>query len=126
MITFTANDSKQQLGHVLDTARTGPVSITKHGRPSFVITSQEDYDSLIKLKYERLKQEVQSGFDQLGRKEFSNRSFAQIAEQAVDLQKKIQDDEGFAAFQTCGRRHAIHFPLHPRHLEREAGLDLKP
>lgn len=89
MITFTANDAKQQLGHVLDTARTGPVSITKHGRPSFVITSQEDYDSLMKLKFERLKHEVQIGFDQLDRKELSNRSFAQIAEQAVEFQKPI-------------------------------------
>lgn len=89
MITFTANDAKQQLGHVLDTARTAPVSITKHGRPSFVITSQEDYDSLMKLKFERLKHEVQSGFDQLDRKELSSRGFAGIAEQVVGFQKQI-------------------------------------
>jgi prevent-host-death family protein len=88
MITFTANDAKQQLGHVLDTARTRPVSITKHGRPSFVITSQEDYDALMKLKFERLKHEVQTGFDQLDRNEFSDRSFAQIAEQAMIVPKK--------------------------------------
>jgi prevent-host-death family protein len=84
MITFTANDAKQQLGHVLDTARTAPVSITKHGRPSFVITSQEDYAALLKIRYEYLRQEVAKGFDQLDRKEFSTRSFAQIAEQAAE------------------------------------------
>lgn len=83
MITFSANDAKQQLGHVLDTARTAPVSITKHGRPSFVITSRQDYESLLKLKFDRLKQEVGKGFDQLDAKEFSKRTFAEIAEAAA-------------------------------------------
>gem|GEM_PF-415006 len=84
MITFTANDAKQQLGHVLDTARTAPVSITKHGRPSFVITSQEDYLALLKIKSEHLRQEIRRGFDQLDRKEFSTRSFAEIAAHAAE------------------------------------------
>ena len=87
MITFTANDAKQQLGYVLDTARTAPVSITKHGRPSFVITSQEDYDSLLKLRYDRLKEEVRNGFEQLDNQAFSKRTFTEIAQQAVALHK---------------------------------------
>ena len=49
MKTVTANTAKQQLGQVLDSARTGPVSITKHGRPAFVLTSKEDYDSWVEL-----------------------------------------------------------------------------
>lgn len=85
MITFTANDAKQQLGHVLDTARTSPVSITKHGRPSFVITSQEDYDSLLKLKFEQFKREVQVGFDALDRGEVSTRSLGEIAAEALQI-----------------------------------------
>jgi prevent-host-death family protein len=88
MITFTANDAKQQLGHVLDTARTAPVSITKHGRPSFVITSQQDYDLLLKLKFEHFKREVQIGFGALDRGEISNRSIAGIAAEAVEIHKK--------------------------------------
>ncbi len=79
MKVFTANEAKQTLGHVLDTARTGPVSITKHGRPAFVLTSREDYDLLTKLKYEHLKREVQDGFDSLDRGEFSVLSFEEIA-----------------------------------------------
>ncbi len=86
MITFTANDAKQQLGHVLDTARTTPVSITKHGRPSFVITSHEDYDSLLKLKFDHLKAEVRKGFDQLDNKDFSKRTFSEVAKQALQKQ----------------------------------------
>jgi prevent-host-death family protein len=83
MITFTANDAKQQLGHVLDTARTAPVSITKHGRPSFVVTSHEDYHSLLKLKFERLKDEVNKGFEQLEHDDFSTQTFTEIATKAL-------------------------------------------
>ncbi len=83
MKTVTANIAKQQLGQVLDSALTAPVSITKHGRPAFVITSKEDYDSLIQLKFEHLKREVQIGFDQLDRGEFSDRTFEQIAAEVM-------------------------------------------
>lgn len=82
MKTFTANEAKQKLGHVLDAARTGPVTITKHGRPEFVLTSKEDYDSMAELKYENLKREVALGFDALDRGEFSARTFEEIAEEA--------------------------------------------
>lgn len=78
MKTFTANEAKQKLGLVLDTARTGPVIITKHGRPEFVLTSKEDYDSMADLKYENLKREVALGFDALDRGEFSTRTFEEI------------------------------------------------
>jgi prevent-host-death family protein len=81
MRTFTANEAKQQLGRVLDTARTGPVTITKHGRPEFVLTSKEDYDSMAALKYNHLKQEVTKGFDALDRGEFSTRTFEEILAQ---------------------------------------------
>lgn len=79
MKTVTANTAKQQLGQVLDSARTAPVSITKHGRPAFVITTKEDYDSLTKIKFEQFKREVQLGFDQLDRGEISIMTMEQIA-----------------------------------------------
>ena len=82
MKTFTANEAKQKLGLVLDTARTGPVTITKHGRPEFVLTSKENYDSLAELKYKNLRQEVSTGFEALDRGEFSTRTFEEIAEEA--------------------------------------------
>ena len=87
MKTVTANIAKQQLGQVLDSARTGPVSITKHGRPAFVLTSKEDYDSLVELKFEHLKREVQLGFDQLDREEFSDKTFEQIAAEALEIHR---------------------------------------
>jgi prevent-host-death family protein len=81
METFTANEAKQQLGRVLDTARTGPVTITKHGRPEFVLTSKDNYDSMAQLKYTHLKQEVRKGFDAVDRGEYSTRTFEEILAQ---------------------------------------------
>ncbi len=87
MKTVTANIAKQQLGQVLDSARTGPVSITKHGGPALVLTSKEDYDSLMQLKFEHLKREVQLGFDQLDRGQFSYKTFEQIAAEALEIHR---------------------------------------
>jgi prevent-host-death family protein len=83
MKTVTANTAKQQLGQVLDSARTAPVSITKHGRPAFVITTKEDYDSLTKIKFEKFKREVHLGFDQLDRSEFSTKTMEEIAAEVM-------------------------------------------
>jgi prevent-host-death family protein len=88
MKTVTANTAKQQLGQILDSARTAPVSITKHGRPAFVLTSKEDYDSLVKIKFEQFKREVQLGFDALDRGEISNMSLAEIAAQALEIHRQ--------------------------------------
>lgn len=78
MKTFTANEAKQKLGQILDSARTGPVTITKHGRPEFVLTSKEDYDSMAEIKYENLKREVQMGIDDLDHGRISTKTFEEI------------------------------------------------
>lgn len=88
MKTVTANTAKQQLGRVLDSARTGPVSITKHGRPAFVLTSKEDYDSLTQIKLEQFKREVQLGFEQLDRGEISTMTMEEIAAEALEIHRQ--------------------------------------
>ena len=69
METFTSSEVKQNFGKVSDKALQGPVSITSHGKPSLVLTSDEDYKELIRLRYERLKADVQAGFKSLDRGE---------------------------------------------------------
>ena len=69
METFTSSEVKQNFGKVSDKALQGPVSITSHGRPSLVLTSDEDYKELIRLRYERLKADVQAGFKSIDRGE---------------------------------------------------------
>ena len=61
MKTVTANEAKQNFGQVIDKALQGPVSITKHGRPSVVITSDAEYKELIDLKRKLLQAELREG-----------------------------------------------------------------
>jgi prevent-host-death family protein len=46
MKSVSANEAKQSLGHVLDTAQREPVLIQKHKRPTAVILSVAEYDRL--------------------------------------------------------------------------------
>ncbi|MEE8394113.1 MAG: type II toxin-antitoxin system Phd/YefM family antitoxin [Rhodospirillales bacterium] len=69
MRTMTANEAKKHFGELLDTARSEPVSVKKHGRPVAVMLSAEDYDELERIKHEHLKAEVRIGLDQLDRGE---------------------------------------------------------
>ena len=91
MKTFTANEAKLQLGRVLDIARTGPVTITKHGRPEFVLTSKEDYDSMAVLEAENLRREIQKGIDDLKQGRISKRSIAEIAAGALRIHRQNSD-----------------------------------
>ncbi len=86
MQTFTANDAKQNLGRVMDAALQGPVSITKHGRPSVIVTSDSEYREFITLKYNKLKEAVSAGFEQLDQGLHSEFSTDEIAERV--LQRK--------------------------------------
>ena len=43
---FTAKDAKNQFGRLLDTARSEPVLIAKHGRPVAVVVAYEEYERL--------------------------------------------------------------------------------
>jgi prevent-host-death family protein len=83
MKTVTANEAKQNFGQVIDKALQGPVSITKHGRPSVVITSDAEYKELIDLKRKLLQAELREGFGSLDRGEVSPRTAEQIAEDVL-------------------------------------------
>ena len=45
-VTTSATDFKQHVGKYLDVARTGPVIIEKQGRPTAVLISVEEYETL--------------------------------------------------------------------------------
>ncbi len=92
MKTFTVATASQQFNQVLECASTAPVAITEEGRPTCVLTTHEDYDSLMKLKHENLKREVQLGFDALDRGEISNRTLEQIAAEALEIHRRKSVD----------------------------------
>jgi prevent-host-death family protein len=78
MQTFTANDAKQHLGSVINTAIHEPVTITRHGKPAVVITSDTEYQELMQLKYAKLKSDIQSGVGSLDQGKVSKRTSSDI------------------------------------------------
>jgi prevent-host-death family protein len=84
MEVVTANEVKQNFGRIMDLALQGPVSVTKHGRPSVVITSEANFQELLAFKREHLKAEVRKGFESLDRGEISPRTAEEIAESVLD------------------------------------------
>ncbi len=84
MNTFTSNAAKQKFGEVIELALQQPVSITRHGRPSVVVTSDSDYRELLALRYERLKEEVVKGFESFGKEASDSPSVDEIAAKVLE------------------------------------------
>lgn len=79
MDTVTAYSAKQNFGELIDRAQREAVTITKHERPSVVVTSDSEYRELMAYKYAHLKTEVQAGFAELDAGVYSLRSAEEIA-----------------------------------------------
>ena len=50
MATTTATDFQKRVGEFSDIARREPVTVTRHGRPSLVLLSAEDYQRLKQIE----------------------------------------------------------------------------
>lgn len=87
MQEFPSTDAKDKWGTISDAALQAPVTITKHGRPTLIITSISDYEDLQQLKYERLQEDVMAGFEQLERGEFSDKSIEDIK---IEARKRFE------------------------------------
>lgn len=83
MDTLTANEAKQNFGALIDRALQHPVSITKHGRPAVIVTSDAEYREYLENKYARFKSEVKIGFEQLDQGKVSSRSVDEIADSVL-------------------------------------------
>ena len=83
MDTLTANEAKQNFGALIDKALQGPVSITKHGRPAVIVTSDSEYREYLEMKYARLKSELKIGFDVLENGQTSAKSIDEIAASVI-------------------------------------------
>lgn len=82
MNEFPSTEAKDKWGIITDAALHSPVTITKRGRPSLVLTSIRDYRELQKIKYEQLKSDVRAGFESLDRGEYSAKSIDEIKKEA--------------------------------------------
>ena len=50
MPTISASNFQKRIGEFSDIARREPVTVTRHGRPSLVLTSAEDYERLRQIE----------------------------------------------------------------------------
>jgi prevent-host-death family protein len=89
MDILTANNAKQNFGELMDRALQKPVSITKHGRPSVVVTSDADYQELLRIKYAHLQAAVRTGFDEFDQGHTSKRSAENIADAVLKKHKSL-------------------------------------
>lgn len=72
MQTISAREAKARFGQLLDTARTEPVTIEKHGRPVAVLVSKQEYDEIQTARLEQLRMAVQKGKDAIERGDFTD------------------------------------------------------
>jgi prevent-host-death family protein len=55
MPTISASDFQRRIGEFSDVARREPVTVTRHGRPSLVLLSAEDYERLKQIEQHATK-----------------------------------------------------------------------
>ncbi len=74
MKEFAATDAKDNWGLISDTALREPVTITRHGRPTLIVTSVQDYQELQRMKYSQLKEDIREGLEDLKQGRFSTKT----------------------------------------------------
>ncbi|MEW6751413.1 MAG: type II toxin-antitoxin system Phd/YefM family antitoxin [Candidatus Latescibacterota bacterium] len=90
MQRMSAHEAKARFGQLLDTARTEPVAIEKHGRPVAVLVSHEEYAAIQSMKLERLRAEVQRGMEALDRGPSTAHDEAGLERLADDLKAEAR------------------------------------
>jgi prevent-host-death family protein len=78
MREFASTEAKDKWGMISDTALREPVTITRHGRPSLIVTSIQDYQDLQRSKYRQLKADIQEGLDDLEQGRVSTKNIDDI------------------------------------------------
>jgi prevent-host-death family protein len=91
METFPSTEAKDKWGLIADTAMREPVTITKHGRATLVVTSFQDYQALQRLKYDQLKSEIQEGLEDITKGRVSKKS---VEELIAEGKKRLKKSSG--------------------------------
>ncbi len=92
MQEFAATEAKDKWGLISDTALREPVTITRHGRPSLIVTSIQDYQALQRLKYRQLKADIQEGLDDLEQGRVSTKSVDDLIAEGKERLKAVKTD----------------------------------
>ena len=82
MQEFPSTEAKDKWGILVESALQKPVTITKHGRPSLILTSVQDYKELQRIKYNKLKADIRAGIEAAERGDFSTITIDEIKAEA--------------------------------------------
>jgi len=61
MEVYRASDAKREFGELLLKSQSGPISITRNGKPVAVLLSADDYEVLMVAKREQLTLAIKEG-----------------------------------------------------------------
>ena len=78
MKEITARDAKNQFGQLLESAEHGPVRILRQGRPAGVLLSEEQYQRLRGLAWDRLQTTISSMRSQAADQGLTEEKLAEI------------------------------------------------
>lgn len=92
MQEFASTEAKDKWGLISDTALREPVTITRHGCPSLIVTSMQDYQALQRLKYRQLKADIQEGLNDLEDGRVSTKSIDDLIAEGKERLKPAKID----------------------------------
>ncbi len=61
MYTYRASDAKREFGELLLKSQSGPVGVTRNGKPVAVILSVHEYEGLLAAKEQQLTAAIKEG-----------------------------------------------------------------
>ncbi|TVZ38673.1 prevent-host-death family protein [Alteromonadaceae bacterium 2753L.S.0a.02] len=61
MEVYSASDAKREFGELLLKSQSGPVSVTRNGKPVAVLLSSDEYERLLSAKREQLTYAIKEG-----------------------------------------------------------------
>jgi len=78
MKEITARDAKNQFGQLLESAQRGPVRVTRRGRSAGVLMSEDQYQRLRGLAWDRLQSTITAMRSQAGEQALTEEDLAGI------------------------------------------------
>lgn len=78
MKEINARTAKNQFGQLLESAQRGPVRVTRRGRPAGVVLSEEQYQRLLGVAWDRLGDTVTSARRQAAQKGLTEDVLAEL------------------------------------------------
>jgi len=78
MKEISSRTAKNQFGQLLESAQRGPIRVTRRGRPVGVLLSEEQYQRLLGIAWDRLASTVESMRQQALSKGLSDEALAEL------------------------------------------------